>query len=80
MKATALTHRRSGRSMRAGSPGRPPDPDGAAPVEAADDPLTHCETPNGVEPWRRGIGLTIAILVSLLLWGLIALGVAKLLR
>lgn len=30
--------------------------------------------------WRRGIGLTIAILASLVLWGLIALGAAALLR
>jgi hypothetical protein len=80
MKATTLTHRRSGRSMRAGPPGRPPDPDVAPPVEAGDDPSTHWEARSGVEHWRRGIGLTIAILVSLILWGLIALGVAMLVR
>jgi hypothetical protein len=80
MKATALTHRRGGRSTRAEPSGRPPDPDRAPPVEAGDDPSAHGEARNGVEHWRRGIGLTIAILVSLVLWGLIGLGVARLFR
>jgi hypothetical protein len=80
MKATTLTLRRSGRSARAEPLGRLPDPDGAPPVEAGNDPSTHCEAGNGVGHWRRGIGLTIAVLFSLVLWGLIALGVAKLLR
>lgn len=80
MKATTLTHTGSGGSTRAESPGSLPDPDGAPPVEAWDDPSADCEVQNGVEPWPRGIGLSIAILVSLVLWGLLALGVARLFR
>jgi hypothetical protein len=80
MKATTLTLRRSGSSARTEPSGRPPDPDGAPPVEAGNDPSTHCEARNGAERWRRGIGLTIAVLVSLILWGLIALGAAMLFR
>ena len=78
MKATTLTHTGSGGSTRAEPPGPPPDPDGAAEFEAGDDPSTYYEARNGAEHWRRGIGLTISILASLALWGLIALGVAML--
>jgi hypothetical protein len=80
MKVTTLTHTRSGGSTRAEPPGPPPNLDGAPPVEAGDDPSTCYEARNGAEHWRRGIGLTIAILFSLVLWGLIALGAAMLFR
>lgn len=80
MKATTLTHTGGGGSTRARLPGPSPDPDLAAPVEAGDDPSIHCNTRNGAGHWRRGIGLTISILASLVLWGLIARGVAMLFR
>ena len=80
MKATTLTHTRGGGSTRAPPPGSPPDLDGAAPIEAGDDPSTYYEARDGAQHWRRGIGLTIAIVVSLVLWGLIALGAAMLFR
>jgi hypothetical protein len=80
MKATTLTHTRSGGSTRTEPPGPPPDPDVAAPVEMGDDPSIHCRARNGAGHWRRGIGLTISILASLVLWGLIARGAAMLFR
>jgi hypothetical protein len=45
-----------------------------------DDPSIHCRARNGAGHWRRGIGLTISILASLVLWGLIARGAAMLFR